>query len=107
MKRCTTVSNGNNHSAGPHALKPNKEMKKVRLRRHLHSLSRLPLVTVDYRSVTFVVMSVVIMGDRGMIFFLPTDTQWQACPVLMAAVAFAARRIGFFFPTRIKEENGR
>ena len=59
-----------------------------------------------YHSVTFVVMSVVIMGGRGMIFFFPTATQWQACPVLMAAVAFAARRIGFFFLTGIKEENG-
>ena len=41
-----------------------------------------------------------------MIFFFPTATQWQACAVLMAAIAFAARRIGVFFATGIKEENG-
>ena len=41
-----------------------------------------------------------------MIFFFRKATQWQACPVLMAAVAFAARRIGFSFPTGTKEEPG-
>ena len=41
-----------------------------------------------------------------MIFFFPTATQWQICPVLMAAVAFAAPRIGFVFSTWIKEGNG-
>ena len=38
-----------------------------------------------------------------MIFFFPTATQWQACPVSMAGVAFAARRIGLFFATGMKE----
>ena len=33
-----------------------------------------------------------------MIFFLPTATQWQTCPVL------AARRIGFFFQLELKKE---
>ena len=40
-----------------------------------------------------------------MMFFFPTASQWQMCPVLMAAVAFAALRIGFFFSAGIKEEN--
>ena len=34
---------------------------------------------------------------RGMICFFPTATQWQTCPVLIAAVAFAAQEICFFF----------
>ena len=58
---------------------------------------------VDYTLVTFVIS---VMGVMGMIFFFPTATQWQACPVPMAAVAFAARRIGFFFSSAITEENG-
>ena len=55
-------------------------------------------------TVTFVVMSVVISGTRGMIFFFLTATQWQACPVLMAAVALAARRIGFFLKLAVRKE---
>ena len=43
-------------------------------------------------------------GLKGMIFFFPTATQWQKCPVLMATVAFAARRIGFFFQLGLKKE---
>ena len=38
-------------------------------------------------------------GIRGMIYFFPTATQWQTCPVLIAAVAFTARKIGVFFFT--------
>ena len=30
-------------------------------------------------------------GIRGMICFFPTATQWLTCPVLIAAIAFAAR----------------
>ena len=41
-----------------------------------------------------------------MIFFFPTATEWQTRPALIAAVAFAARRIGVFFSIRIKERNG-
>ena len=44
-------------------------------------------------------------GIRGMICFFPTATQWQTCPVLIAAVAFAARQIWFFFPTGFKDGN--
>ena len=58
-------------------------------------------MTVDYTSVTFIVF---VMGGRGMIFFSPTATQWQVRPVLMAAVAFAARRIGFFFQLELRKK---
>ena len=61
-------------------------------------------MTVDCTSVTFVEMSVVIKGGRGMIFFVPTATQWQACPVLMAAVALAAGRIGFLFQLGLRKK---
>ena len=60
-------------------------------------------MTVDYTSVN---SRISVMGVRGMIFIFSTATQWQACPVLMAAVAFAAQRIGFLFSTAIQEENG-
>ena len=49
-------------------------------------------------------MSVVIMAGRGMIFFFPTATQLQGCPVFMAAVAFATRRIGFFFQLGLRKK---
>ena len=38
-------------------------------------------------------------------FFFATATQWQTCPVLMAAVAFAARKIRVSFLTGMKEGN--
>ena len=41
-------------------------------------------MTVDYTFLTFILMSVVIMKGRGMIFFFPTPTQLQMCPVFMA-----------------------
>ena len=40
-----------------------------------------------------------------MICFFPTATQWQTCPVSIAAVAFAARKIGFCFSTELKDRN--
>ena len=39
-----------------------------------------------------------------MICFFPTALQWQTCPFLTAAVAFAARRIAFFFQLGLKKE---
>ena len=39
-----------------------------------------------------------------MICFSPTATHWQTCPVLIAAVAFAGRKIGFFL-TAFKDGN--
>ena len=59
-------------------------------------------MTIDYSSVTFVIS---VRGVRRMIFFFPTPTQRQTCPVVMVTVASAARRIGFLFSPRIKEEN--
>ena len=99
MKGCTTLSNGNNQCARPHALKPHKKMK-------TGVDQAAPPFTFPFQATTcvcrscignFVVMSVVIMGGRGMIFFFPTATQSQTCPVLMPAVAFAARRIELFY----------
>ena len=40
-----------------------------------------------------------------MICFFPTATHLQMCPVLIAAVAFAARKIGFVFSTGSKDGN--
>ena len=42
-------------------------------------------------------------GIRGMICFFPTATEWQTCPSLIAAVAFAARRIGGYSPTGFRD----
>ena len=58
----------------------NERSEQVRLRGHLHSLSSLSLVIVDYT----LYMSVIIMEGREMIFLFPTDTQSQRSPVSMA-----------------------
>ena len=47
----------------------------------------------------------IFQGIRGMICFFGTAPQWQKCPVLIAAVAFPARYIWFFFPTGLKDGN--
>ena len=102
ITRHTGLPNQNTKCASPCALKPHKEIKKQAGQATPAFTVPLKVTTCDCR-LYIGNLRHICQGVRGMIFSFPKATQWQTFSVLRAAVAFAARMIGVFFSTWIKE----